>query len=1115
MEPRRRWRAGYVVAAVLALVGAGGIALAPPASAAGTATLSLFKRIENGSTGASFGDRGAWDVRAVNVATGQAFQGQGLNGVQSITVPAGDYVISELENAATPDGYRFVNWDCGTLGTFTDPAPTISLAENANVTCTVENEAVPPTLTLLKEVDGGSASPSLWTLVAEGPNSIRGPSGVTGDARIGTYTLREEGGPSGYESAGWACVDESTGADVVVDQNSQIAVELGQDITCTVTNVGALPMLTLVKEVVGTGGPLDAATAWTLTADGPSGALSGTTGSTAVTHVGVEPGAFTLFENGPDGYTASDWECIDQAAGGAPVAVADAVVEVTGEADVQCTVVNTFAGAWLTLVKTVDGAASPTRWILGADSGSDSIVGRTGSAAVTRTPVSAGTYDLSETGPTVGWTTDGWQCTGSSDFVTSVTLNPGDDVTCSIENVSVEPHLTLVKTVVNAGGGPLDADDWTLTASGPVVASGVTGSDEVTDATVVPGDYILSEQSPAAEAEGYNAGAWSCVFTATGEPAELEGVVLTVPDTDESITCSIQNTWTGSTLTLQKQVITAFGDTAAPTEWVLTATGDSTFSGRMGEAAVTDHAIPAGSTWTLSEDGPSGYDPLGWSCTGATRVDDDTFTVAGGTDAVCRITNAAITPSLTLVKDLVSGGGGTATASDFLLKTRGPGNAAFAGTSGSAAVTGVFGPPGEYVFSESGPAGYDVSWNCTGTTFDSAAERMQLGYGDEAVCTATNTPIRPMLSLTKAVSGGVVDPDQWLLTAVLDGRTVLSGAGAVASTEVDAGVYTLAESGTGTGTPDYLPGDWLCTGDGFDADQLVQTGAGTAELTLPLGAEVDCTVVNAFTPPTLTLVKSVDDGPDGPGGAPENWVLTATGQGTATGTTVSGAGGVDSQVVTAGDYQLSEVPNASDPPPSDDYGATEWTCAGLGFTDDDLAGDLLTLGPGYDVTCTITNVYDPPRLTLVKEVDGGPLETSDWTLSWTDVDDSSHTGSGATGDAAVTDAPVEEGTFRLAESSTHPLAADYTASEWTCDGGEVAPPDVVALTADDVTVTCTVVNTYVTPTPTPSPSDSGDGGGEGDLPATGSDQGTVFALTALAVLALLVGAGVMTRARQP
>lgn len=103
-------RGSRIGALALLLAGALGIAGALPAVAAEpTARLSLFKAIENLDAGASLGDRTLWTMHAVNVATGETFTGDGLNGVQSRLVPPGTYRIYETGGVA---GYAFFSWNC-------------------------------------------------------------------------------------------------------------------------------------------------------------------------------------------------------------------------------------------------------------------------------------------------------------------------------------------------------------------------------------------------------------------------------------------------------------------------------------------------------------------------------------------------------------------------------------------------------------------------------------------------------------------------------------------------------------------------------------------------------------------------------------------------------------------------------------------------------------------------------------------------------------------------------------------------------------------------------------------------------------------------------------------
>ena len=150
--------------------------------------------------------------------------------------------------------------------------------------------------------------------------------------------------------------------------------------------------------------------------------------------------------------------------------------------------------------------------------------------------------------------TGSWYCeqtppaapAGIEDFADqdgTVTLEPGDNVTCTAVNQPVTASLTLIKQVVNGQGGTAVPTDWTLTAvpgettSPPLpTPSGVTGSDSVTNIAIPPGiPYTLFESGP----NGYRL--TSLVCTAAGANVSLQWNVLTAA-AGQDITCTFTNT---------------------------------------------------------------------------------------------------------------------------------------------------------------------------------------------------------------------------------------------------------------------------------------------------------------------------------------------------------------------------------------------------------------------------------------------------------------------------------------------------------------------------------------------------------------------------------------------
>jgi len=211
-----------------------------------------------------------------------------------------------------------------------------------------------------------------------------------------------------------------------------------------------------------------------------------------------------------------------------------------------------FGTAELTLKKQVindnSGTAVVADFILSA-SGSGSITGVTGDAAITDASVAPGTYSLSETGPT-GYAGT-WTCIGATLVGASVTLGAGDDAECTLVNddIYVPPpksFLTLVKQVVNDDGGTAVDGDFTLSFDDGAGASGsgATGDGAVTSVDVPPGSYVLNE----VPVSGYTLTNISC------DGLDTDGVDGLTIIAGENITCTFVNDDKGVDLEVQKSV---------------------------------------------------------------------------------------------------------------------------------------------------------------------------------------------------------------------------------------------------------------------------------------------------------------------------------------------------------------------------------------------------------------------------------------------------------------------------------------------------------------------------------------------------------------------------------
>jgi uncharacterized repeat protein (TIGR01451 family)/fimbrial isopeptide formation D2 family protein len=239
----------------------------------------------------------------------------------------------------------------------------------------------------------------------------------------------------------------------------------------------------------------------------------------------------------------------------------------------------------------------------------------------------------------------------------------------------------------------------------------------------------------------------------------------------DHVTCTFTNVDTAAALTLVKIVdANGTGSGLTPADWTLSATPTTISaqrtvagngSGDQAAGGVEAAAVFAG-TYTLSESGPTGFDAGAWECAGAVLNSAKTeVTIANGATVVCTITNTAIFPKLTLVKQVDNGDtGGLGTIGDWLLTADGP--TSITGHSTDASVTDASVRVGTYTLSESaGLPGYtDAGWDCTGTGVQRGAT-ITLAEGQSAVCTIINTAQPAQWSVTKSsdpASGTTVKP---------------------------------------------------------------------------------------------------------------------------------------------------------------------------------------------------------------------------------------------------------------------------------------------------------------------------------------------------------------------
>ena len=928
-----------------------------------TGTLKVIKHVVNDNGGTNTAsdftlhvESGSSDVSG-SPATGSE------TGV-SYTLAPGAYTVSEN---APLTGYTQTGFsgDCNSGGS-------VTVVASQEKTCTINNDDNAPSLTLNKIVinnNGGTASESAWTLTADGAaaGTLSGP-GAAGSADVvsgvtfkaGTYTLSESGGPSGYTASVWTCTNG-----VTVDGNSQITLSLGQSTVCSITNDDIAPQLIVIKHVDISHGGTAVAADFTLDSGGTNDTPDNFPGAEAPgTTVTLDAGSYDVTETGPssgydDQYSADCSGSID-----------------IGQTK-TCTVTNSDLPGTLTVIKHVESnhsgnadASDFTMNITGINVKPNNSFPGSG-AGISRT-LDAGAYSVSESNLPDGYKFE--SATGCSG-----TMINGGSATCTITNEDIAPKLTLIKDPTNDDGGNAAPDDFLLTIGGNPATSGTP--------------YTLDANTPYAIDETMVTGYEFVSITGDEKcPAALGGTITL--DEGDDITCTITNDDIAPKLTLVKSVDNGDGGNAAPDEFLLTVGGTGVLSG-------VENTYAANTPLAIDETLLTGYEFVSITGAGCPAALGDTITLNEGDDITCTITNDDQQSYIIIDKTVVNDNGGSAAADDFKLTV-----------DGNAALDEVKFPvnPGTYTAGETNLPGYtEGTW---GTDCDEEGE-VTVALGETKTCTITNDDQQSYITVVKTVTnddGGSAAPDDFDLT--LEGAATTSGT----AVPVNPGTYTAGET--------LLPG---YTFDGFSG------GCDTnGDVAVALGESKTCTLTNNDIAPTLTLVKSVIND-DGGTATADDWFLGITGVAFGQGPTLGPV------TVSAGaDYVISEAPGG----PAG-YTASTWSCDNGIIPQNNPTDAVVNLPLDKNVTCAIINDDVAPKLTLVKTVandDGGTKQVADFPLF---IDGNS-----------VVSGVENTLTSNTLYTATETADPGYAASQW---GGDCAADGTITLAPGD-NKTCTITN---------------------------------------------------------
>ncbi len=465
-----------------------------------------------------------------------------------------------------------------------NPYDNISFPENREIIlnssdraiCTFTNTAIEPRLLLVKEFNpANSGTLANWTLRATGTGAT--PSNLSGvsdsndvdsslkfteahDFLPDTYTLSETGAPRTdadhfISGTSWSCTGTQTLSNV-----TQVTLDYGDNVTCTIINTAIEPRLKLVKEF----DPADSGTPanWTLSATGTIEGASNISYSADSQYLDSNiafgednyffPDTYTLFEVGGPGTDAdqfipgTSWSCLITGTE-TPVTVTDNQVTLAYGDDVTCTIKNTKKGT-ITVDKVTLPAGDKQNFGFTTTG-----TGYTGfSLTDEETPnaqmLPPGNYSVAETAQE-GWALTSAICTSSitdkAQSASAINLEAGESVTCTFTNTK-QGTITVDKVTVPAG----DLQSFAFTTTGEGFAGfSLTDTADPNKQKLQPGTYSVAETAQ----DGWTLTSATCTSTVANKTQTIGKINL---EAGEHVTCTFTNTKKG-TITIEKRTIPA------------------------------------------------------------------------------------------------------------------------------------------------------------------------------------------------------------------------------------------------------------------------------------------------------------------------------------------------------------------------------------------------------------------------------------------------------------------------------------------------------------------------------------------------------------------------------
>jgi plastocyanin len=956
----------------------------------------------------------------------------GLSDDETKTFAAWPGTHTITETASTPD-FDLTDITCSDANSYVDEAAgeaIVNLGSGETVTCTFSNRQR-GTIVVEKQTEPHGA-PGTFDFSADigAPMTFSlSDGGLQTFTHVvsGTYTISETNPAPAFDLTDISCTDDNSGGDVATGV-ATVSLQPGETVTCTFSN-RQRGTIVVEKQTDPQGAPgtfdfsadIGAPTTFSLS-DG---------GLQTFTH--VVSGTYTISETNPaPAFDLADIGCTDDNSGG-DVAAGVATVSLQPGETVTCTFSNRQRGT-IVIQKRTEPHGAPGTFDFADDIGAPTTFSLSDEGIETFTYVVSGTYTISETNPAPAFDlvditcTDGNSSGDEATGVATVSLQPGETVTCTFSN---RQRGTIVVEKQTEPHGAPGTFDFSADIGAPMTFS-LSDDGLQTFTHVVSGTYTISETNPA---PAFDLTDINCTDDNSGGGVAA-GVATVSLQPGETVTCTFSNRQRG-TIVVEKQT----EPHGAPGTFDFSADIGAPMTFSLGDDGLRTFTHVVSGTYTISETNPApAFDLADISCTDHNSSGDEatgvaTVSLQPGETVTCTFSNRQ---RGTIVVEKQTEPHGAPGRFDFSADIGVPSTFSLA-DDGVRTFTHVV--SGTYKFTETDPApAFDLTdISCTddnsGGDVAEGVATVSLQPGETVTCTFSNRQRGTIVVEKQTDPQGA--PGTFDFSADIGAPTTFSLAdgGVQTFTHVVLGTYTISETNP---APAFDLADISCTDD--------NSGGGVAErvatVSLQPGETVTCTFSNRQRG-TIVVEKQTD-----PHGAPGTFDF-ADDIGAPLTFSLGDDGLQTFSHVVSGTYTISET----NPAPAFDL--TDVRC-----TDDNSGGDVATgvatvsLQPGETVTCTYGN-RQRGTIVVEKQTDpGGLSHTFDFasnigvapTFSLTD-------------DGTQRFPDVVPGTYAITETTPAPTF-DLTDISCTDDNsrGDAAAGVATVNLEPGQTVTCTFSN---------------------------------------------------------